>query len=79
MKCMRAVIDRFEGSFAVLYAEGSEHQLLIPRELLPGRAEEGTCLTVSLDFDSHDTQLRRERMRNLLERVKKPPGKRDPS
>lgn len=67
---MKAVIDRFEGGYAVLLCGDGEVELHVPRAFLPRRAREGDWLRISFEPDAEETQKRRERAKNLLGRLK---------
>ena len=68
---MKAVIDRFEGDFAVILFGDKEIKTDIPRELLPKDAKEGSWLNVSFELDAEGTQKQEEKIRGLLEKLKK--------
>jgi hypothetical protein len=65
----RAVVDRFEGSYAVLLIGESRRLLDVPRQQLPPHTREGTWLQIevrddqlvaaALDDDATDTARRR--------------------
>lgn len=64
---MKAVIDRFEGGFAVLLAGPEEVAVNFPRRLLPVEAREGDVLEIALQIDREETEARRGRARSLVE------------
>ena len=68
---MKAVIDRFEGDYAVLLAGDKERQIDMPRDLLPEGAREGSCITISLELDTQREARQRERMEGMLEKLKR--------
>lgn len=67
---MKAVIDRFEGDYAVVLFGDEEIKVDIPRALLPERATEGSWLRVSFELDEEETMRRREKISSLLEKLK---------
>ena len=48
---MKAIIDRFEGNYAVLLCGDNEVQLEVPKELLPEDAKEGVWLDIIIKVD----------------------------
>ena len=66
------VIDRFEGTFAVLEDEtGSTAP--VPRDTLPPEAKEGDVLRLrngAYTLDAAETARRRENARRLLQRLR---------
>lgn len=66
---MRAVIDRFEGSQALLLVGEGEAAIQFPRELLPPGAAEGDILRVSFQIDHEATAAQRRKIEDLLERL----------
>ncbi len=67
---MKAVIDRFEESYAVVLVGDNEIQFCIPRSLLPAGAKEGSWLNISFDIDKEGEQKQRDKIQNLLDKVK---------
>jgi len=67
---MKAVIDRFEGTYAVVLAGEEEIQLNIPRQELPAGAEEGSWLTMQFELDRTGEQQQRQKIQSLLDKVK---------
>ncbi len=67
---MRAVIDRFEGEFAVMeFVDGYKN---IPRQMLPPKAREGDVLTLKDDkwmVDPEATYKRKEKTQKLAEEL----------
>jgi hypothetical protein len=59
------IIDRFEGTWAVVEYEGETFDL--PRSLLPEDAKEGDTLTLSLQVEAEDTEARRKRIERLMD------------
>lgn len=68
---MRAVIDRFEGDMAVVLVGEEEHRLPVHRQFLPAGVREGDVLVLRWEIDRRETEARRERMRHLIEDLKK--------
>lgn len=68
---MRAVIDRFEGGYALLLCGDQEIKVELPRELLPPGAGEGDILAVSFQIDHQATAAQREKIAGLLDKLKK--------
>ena len=74
---MKAVIDRFEGSFAVLLVGKDEVRVDLPRKLLPGGAQEGSWIDITLGLDQSGELKQREHIEGLLDKLKRkqrPPG-----
>lgn len=75
---MKAVIDRFEGMFAVIVLE-DDRRFSIPRKELPKGAKEGNWLQVevmadeikSITLDLAETQSAKKRIAEKLERLRK--------
>ena len=67
---MKAVIDRFEGSYAVVLIGPEEIRVDLPVKLLPKGAREGSVLDVSLELDPEGEVERRKRIRAKLDRLK---------
>lgn len=68
---LRAVIDRFEGDLAVVLVGDEEYRLGVPRRFLPPGAREGDVLTLGWEVDRRETEARRERVRSLIEELKR--------
>ncbi len=67
---MKAVIDRFEGDYAIVLVGDVEIKLDIPRELLPKSAKEGSWLNVSFQLDPEGENKQREKVSKLLDKLK---------
>ncbi len=67
---MKAVIDRFEGEYAVVLVGPEEIKVDLPRELLPEGAREGSVLDVSFELDPGGEEERRIRIRDKLGKLK---------
>jgi hypothetical protein len=80
---MKAVIDRFEGDFAVLILPEGDQRLNLPREVLPAKAKEGSRLTLdiiggeprNIKFDPQQTETTRERVAAKLAKLRKTENK----
>ncbi|MHC1759164.1 MAG: DUF3006 domain-containing protein [Negativicutes bacterium] len=69
---MRAVIDRFEDTKAVLLlGETEEIQAVWPRQFLPANVQEGDILQFDFRIDSEATSLARSEAEALLQQVLK--------
>ncbi len=76
---MKAVIDRFEGKYAVLILGEGERQLNVPRTLLPKKAKEGSWLQVEIEnesllsavLDEAETDNAKQRITEKLERLRR--------
>jgi hypothetical protein len=66
---MKAVIDRFEGNYAVLLFGTREIRVDFPRELLPEEVEEGTWLKISLEIDEKGTAGQQQKISKLLDKL----------
>lgn len=75
----KAVIDRFEGTFAVLLIGDDSRRLNVPKQLIPKRAKEGTWLQLEYDgnelvkitVDKEETEKARKRIAEKLERLRR--------
>ena len=67
---LKAVIDRFEGNYAIVLVGDKEIKLDVLRELLPDGAKEGTWLKISFEINSEGEIEQREKISNLLEKIK---------
>lgn len=66
---MKAVIDRFEGDYAVVLFGDAEIQVDIPVVLLPEGVEEGSWLRVSFELDPEGTQGQKEKIKDMLDKL----------
>ncbi|WAM31626.1 DUF3006 domain-containing protein [Caldicellulosiruptor naganoensis] len=64
---MKAVIDRFEGDFAVLELENGKI-VNVPADIVPQGAKEGDVLLI--EIDKKETEERQKRIKDLFERLK---------
>jgi hypothetical protein len=65
---MKVIIDRFEGSFAVVEMENKVF-VNMPKSLVPASAKEGDV--ISIELDSNETEKRREKIEQLKREVQK--------
>jgi hypothetical protein len=76
---MKAVIDRFEGDFAILILGKEDQRLNIPRKDLPKAAKEGSWLQLdivngqpsNIFLDEQETEAARQRIADKLARLRK--------
>lgn len=68
---VRAVIDRFEGSKAVLLVGEDERQVSWPCCSLPSEATEGDILQIILQIDQEATSAARLEAESLLKEIMK--------
>ena len=68
---MKAVIDRFEGDYAVMLFVPDEIQVDIPRRLLPEGCKEGDWFNVIFELDPKEKEERRTRIQHKMEMLKK--------
>lgn len=66
---VKAVVDRFEDSKAVLLLGDEESQAVWPRAFLPEGTAEGSILMVTLAVDAAATRLARGQAEDLLRQV----------
>jgi len=62
---MKAIIDRFEGNYAVLELQNKQ-MANIDKKLIPGEAKEGDALTIIIEIDSEETEKRHKRISGLM-------------
>ena len=78
----KAVVDRFEGKFAVLLVGDDERKLNIPRAQLAKAVKEGDWLKVEIangnlvraELDMEETQKRKERILGMMEKLRRKSG-----
>ena len=68
---MKAVIDRFEGEYAVVLFGEDEIKVDIPKVLLPEGSKEGSWLNVSFELNLEETKSREDRIKSKLDKLKK--------
>jgi hypothetical protein len=71
MKSFKVTLDRIEESIAVMLLRDEEKvKINIPMVLLPAGCKEGDILDITITRDVHETEAAKERVTNLLERLK---------
>lgn len=65
----KAVIDRFEGTMAVLLVGSEEKRVHWPKSLLSGTEREGDILNISFTVDTEATRCAKEEAESLLARI----------
>ena len=68
---MIAVINRFEGDYAVMFCVSDEIHVDIPRRLLPEGCKEGDWFNVIFELDPKEKEERRTRIQHKMEMLKK--------
>ena len=68
---MKAVIDRFEGDYAVVLFGDEEIIVDVPKKLLPEGSKEGSWLKMNFELDIEETKARKDRIQSKLEKLKK--------
>lgn len=66
---MEAIIDRFEGKYAVCERQSDKKMIEIKKNKLPDEATEGDYLIIKdekITIDSKKTMERKKRIRNLM-------------
>jgi len=75
----KAVIDRYEGEFAVLFVGEENRQVIVSRKEIPKAVQEGEWLKVELDgdhllhveIDEAETGSARQRIAEKLDRLRR--------
>lgn len=67
---MRAVIDRFEGDYAVILFGDQEIQVDMPKALLPKGIKEGDILNITFKIDKAATATQKDKIEGLLEKLR---------
>ncbi len=68
---IKLTIDRFEGKYAILESQDRNPIIFnFPRHLLPQEAKEGTVLNVNIGIDQEETKRRKDKIQNVLSRLK---------
>lgn len=70
---MKAIIDRFEGDYAVVLFGDEEVKVNIPKKLLPEGAREGSWLNVMFELDQEGSEKQKEKIGDLLNKLKNKP------
>ena len=69
---IKLAIDRFEGKYAILESQGKTPLIFnFPRHLLPSDAKEGSVLRFNIDIDKEETTIRRNKIIEKLNKLKK--------
>lgn len=69
---IKLIIDRFEGKYAILETQDKTTLIFnFPRHLLPQEAKEGTVLNINISIDQEETKRRKDKIRNLLNKLRK--------
>ena len=68
MEC-KAVIDRFEGSKAVLLVGEAEKEIVWPQDQLPENAQEGDVLQLAFEIDLAATAAAKAEAQKLLQEL----------
>jgi len=69
---MKVTLDRIEGTVAVLISREDESvRVNVPVSLLPPGCREGDILTIRIERDRAATEAARERVSDLIEKLKK--------
>jgi len=63
----RAVVDRFEGEYAVVFLGDEEYQIDIPRRFLPPGTMEGDVLNIECSINIGATKERRKKVKRLID------------
>ena len=67
---MKAVIDRFEGEYAVVLFGDDEVKVSIPKKILPKGVKEGSWLKISIELDQAGTAKQAEKIEGVLDKLK---------
>ena len=68
---IKLIIDRFEGKYAILESQDKDPIIFnFPLHLLPKEAKEGTVLNINIGIDQEETKRRKDKIRNLLNKLK---------
>jgi len=69
---MKVTLDRIEGTVALLISREDESvRVNVPVSLLPPGCREGDILTIRIERDRAATEAARERVSDLIEKLKK--------
>ncbi len=66
---VKASIDRFEGTKAILFLDEGESQLVWPRTYLPTGTQEGDILSLYIEIDAEATAQAKTEAENLLKEL----------
>lgn len=67
MEKTKAIVDRFEGDFAVLSVES--RSLDIPKKIIPEGTKEGDIIYIAITNDKEETKNQEELAKDLLNEV----------
>jgi len=67
---MKAVVDRFEGEYAILLFGDDEVKVDFPKKFLPEGTREGSWLKVVFELDQEGTKKQKEKIAGLIEKLK---------
>ena len=67
---MKAIIDRFEGDYAVVLFGDEEIKVDMPKKLLPPGTREGSWLKVSFELAPEAAQKQKDKIQGLLNKLK---------
>jgi len=71
MKCFKVTLDRVEEDLALLLVRDEEDiKINIPLFLLPAGSKEGDILDITINKNIQETERVKERVSNLLEKLK---------
>ncbi|OGL67094.1 hypothetical protein A3B21_04785 [Candidatus Uhrbacteria bacterium RIFCSPLOWO2_01_FULL_47_24] len=65
---MKAILDRFEGSSAILRIEGGQ-ELVMPKEELPKEAKEGAALFLMISQSASEEEAREKLAKSILNEI----------
>ena len=68
-KKIKAVVDRFEGEYAILMVGDPEEPIDFPKKLLPKGTKEGSWLWLGFELDPEGEAKQREKMKNLMDKL----------
>ena len=71
---MKAVVDRFEGDYAILLFGEKEIKVDFPKELLPKEVKVGNWLKITLTIDEKETAQQEKKISKLLDKLQKKNG-----
>lgn len=69
-KAFRAFVDRIENGKAVLIIGAyGKYQLIVPKDLLPEGADDGSVLSIVIRLDEEQSERVRERAQKMIEEL----------
>jgi hypothetical protein len=69
MISLRATVDRIEEQKAVLFIGEENYRIIVPVNLLPENAAEGTVLSIQIEVDPSATEEARQRVQGLINKL----------